>query len=355
MNVLRFAPLAAVLAAAPLAAQSLTSVDPGRVVQVDPSVVSSRRTFHLVGSGITPGANVGEMLTRMHVEMRRAGGEWQTLRPGESTTNQLWPEVLSKDWLATPGDLEIRVVVDGHPTNALPIHVVPAPTTPPEISAVSPRTLRPDTAARTFSMHVLRLSEPFTVRINGVETAQFGRYDVDAGELLWYFPRELIGRPGRYPVVVSTPAGASYPVYVDVLGAPRVVSVTPGEVIREKAGDAANVRVKVAFDGSLPASARVGNDSIGWITRTSLDMADGPTAVWVDVPMEMVRKAAFGHPQQISIVLSNEAGSSTGILTARSDASNMRIQGPAGTVARPGVDTRPIARPPVTRPPVVRP
>jgi hypothetical protein len=217
---------------------------------------------------------------------------------------------------------------------------------------VSPATLRPGTEAQTFSMHVADLSEPFTVSIGGAETTQFGRYDVDAGDLLWYFPRALIGRPGRYPVVVSTRAGASYPAYVDVLGVPRVVSVTPAEIVREKAGDGTTVRIRVVFDGSMPATARVGSDRLGWVTRSSLQLADSATAVWVDVPMEMVQKVTVGAPEQVSVVLTNEAGASTGTFAVRSDGSTLRV-------ARPGISTpatRAIVRPPPpSHPPMVRP
>ena len=347
MKLLLLAPVTLLLAA-PLAAQTLTSVSPNRVVQVDPSAVSSRRVFRVVGEGITPGANVGETLRRTRVEMRRGGGAWTGVAINEGmTANELGYGVYSKDWLTTPGDLEVRVVVDGRPINALNIRVAPAPTVAPTITSVSPATLPPGTEPRTFVIRVRDLSEPFRVSIGGTETDRYGRYDVDAGELVWYLPAALSGRPGRYPVVVSTRAGASYPVYVDVLGVPRVTSVTPGEIVKERAGDASTVRLRVEFDGSLPTSARVGNDVLGWVSHASLAMADGPRAVWVDVPMSMIQKVAAGPPQEVRVELSNSAGTSAGTLSVRSDGSAVRRIGPAPGVVRPA--------PPIRRPPVVRP
>ncbi|HYH78957.1 MAG TPA: hypothetical protein VEX86_04150 [Longimicrobium sp.] len=346
-------PLALACLAAPLAAQTLVSVEPSRVVQVDPSVISSRRVFRVAGTGITPGASVGETLARVRLEMRRAGGAWTTVPINEGmTSNAFGYGVYSKDWLTTPGDLELRAVVDGRPTNTLAIRVAPAPTVAPEIVSVSPATLTPGTEARQVGIRVRNLSEPFTVSIGGAVTDRFGRYDVDAGDLVWYVPAEMIGRPGRYAVVVSTRAGASYPVYVDVLGVPRVTSVTPGEIVKERAGDASSVRLRVEFDGSLPTSARVGNDVLGWVSHTTLAMADGPRAVWVDVPMEMIRKVTLGPPQEVRVELANSAGASSGTLSVRSDGSAVRIMRPSGVtrppppVARPPVIMRPLPTPP---------
>jgi hypothetical protein len=344
--------LLSALLAAPAAAQSLTSVQPTSVVQVDPSATGSTRTITVRGTGITPGANVGEDIARTAMQLRRAGGAWVTLSRsgGGITTNQQSVSVWSRDWFAVPGTLEVRMVVDGRPTNALPIQVTFAPTTPAEITQLSPAHLRPgQTSAAAYQFYVrgTRYSDPATVTVAGIP-APIARISVDEGYALVYLPAELRSRPGRYPVMVTTRAGSSYARYVEVDGPPNVVAVEPGEVVKERAGDAASVRVRVRFDGAAPTAARVGNDAVGWVAVSELPFADDPMAVWVDVPMAQVQAASAAQPQAIQIVLSNASGSGTGTLTARSDGSITRVQqiGPGVVRPRVNVPTTPVARPP---------
>ncbi|HET6765684.1 MAG TPA: hypothetical protein VFH27_18520 [Longimicrobiaceae bacterium] len=348
--------LASVCAALPLGAQALTSVTPTRVVQVDPSATGSTREIVLRGTGITPGANAGEDVKRVRFEMRRDGGEW--VSPGTAgggvTSNEWRKVVWSKDWFATPGQVEVRLVVDGRPTNAMPIRVDFAPTTPAEITELSPSHMPPYQSTESvylFYVRGVRYSDPLEVTVAGVR-ASFGRVSVDAGEALVYLPRPLRNLPGRYPVVVRTRAGSSLARYVEVDGPPQVASVAPAEVVRERAGTASTVRVKVAFGGAAPTSIRVGNDVVGWVGVPAQEWADSPTAVWVDVPIAMIQRATTAAPQAIQIVLTNGSGSSTGTLVARSDGSAVQIQRINPGVLRPTV---PVVRPPVARPPTPAP
>jgi hypothetical protein len=350
--------LLAALAAPPLAALSLTSLEPTGVVQVDPAETGSTRSLTLRGSGITPGANAGEDVARVRFQMRRAGGEWTTPRSagGGVTSNQWTFGVWSSEWFAVPGTLEVRLLVDGRPTNALPIAVAFAPTTPPEITALAPTQLPLGSSSEgsyLFYVRGLRYSDPLRVSVDGSE-ASFARVMVDSGYALVYLPAALRGRSGRYPVVVRTRAGASLPAYVEVAGPPRVAALEPGEVVKEKAGTGSSVRVRVRFEGAAPTSIRVGSDSLGWVSSPPQNWADSPVAVWVEVPMSMVNRAGFGHPQAIQIVLANPGGSSTGTLTARSDGSTLQLRpgvGAPATVARPGA----VSRPPPVNTPIVRP
>jgi hypothetical protein len=294
----------------------------------------------------------------VHLEMRRAGGDWTTPgSAGGSVSHEEWTKVVrSSEWFSVPGTIEVRMVVDGRPTNALPIRVDVAPTTPAEITQIAPTSLRPGLPSETaylFDVRGVRFSEPLQVTVAGMPTS-FGRIDFDGGDALVYLPSTLRTTPGRYAVVVTTRAGASYPKYVEVEGPPRVTSVEPAEVVRERAGSADPMRVRVSFSGAAPTEIRVGSDSLGWVTSPPQEWADSPTAVWVQVPLSMVQRATFGHPQAIQLALSNRSGTSTATLTARSDGSTLRIR--PGVTVPPSVGRpTPVVRPPGTVPSVPRP
>ena len=345
--------VAAVLAgAAPLPAQTITA-SPTRFYQVPPFTPLSEVRIDLTGAGITAAAERagGDFRGHIRVQMKRPGSDYEDVVGSGWSHDLVSVRVPGTPWLNVPGMLSLRLLIDGAPTNAVEVAVLAAPTSAPVITTVTPGSFAPGTAD-LFTVRGLNFSEPITVTVAGRE-ASLGSRDVNAGELRMHFPAELRGRSGRYGVVVTTRAGASLAHYVEVAGPPVVVAVEPGEVVKERAGDGAAVRVKVRFEGAGPTSARVGNDVLGWAAVATPDWADSPTAVWIDVPMTMVQKVAYPQPQEVQIVLSNASGSSTGTLTVSSDGSALRVipgARPGTTIVRPPeVNVPPVRRPP--RPP----
>ena len=345
--------VAAVLAgAAPLPAQTITA-SPTRFYQVPPFTPLSEVRIDLTGAGITAAAERagGDFRGHIRVQMKRPGSDYEDVAGSGWSHDLVSVRVPGTPWLNVPGMLSLRLLIDGAPTNAVEVAVLAAPTSAPVITTVTPGSFAPGTAD-LLTVRGLNFSEPITVTVAGRE-ASLGSRDVNAGELRMHFPAELRGRSGRYGVVVTTRAGASLAHYVEVAGPPVVVAVEPGEVVKERAGDGAAVRVKVRFEGAGPTSARVGNDVLGWAAVATPEWADSPTAVWIDVPMTMVQKVAYPQPQEVQIVLSNASGSSTGTLTVSSDGSAVRVipgARPGTTIVRPPeVNVPPVRRPP--RPP----
>src|SRR5688572_24294011 len=226
--------VAAVLAgAAALPAQTITA-SPGRFYQV-PTSTYSTRMIEVTGAGITASAERagGDFRGHVRVQLKRAGIDYEDVIGGVTWTHDLVSVRLpSTPWLNTAGTLSLRLVIDGTPTNAVDVAVLPAPVAAPTISSLSPESFAPGTAG-LFTVRGANFSDPVTVTVGG-RPASLGRYDVERGEVLPHFPAELRGRPGRYAVVVTTRAGSSLAKYLEVAGPPVVVAVEPGEVVKEK-------------------------------------------------------------------------------------------------------------------------
>jgi hypothetical protein len=194
----------------------LTSLSTTRyLTQAYPSI----KKLTIYGENLWPDYMTNAMSIELVVVHFKKDGRDQVIQKTSGTKTQLTVSFSSADWLTTPGNIEVYLMMGGpgettatRRTNSLWITVDAMPTFPPVITDVSPKEFR--TGLNRDQYYITILGNHFgeegstSVTIGGI-TANYGRLDLDNGKMYYWIPKELIATPGNYDVIVRTAFGES--------------------------------------------------------------------------------------------------------------------------------------------------
>lgn len=151
----------------------------------------------------------------------------QVIQQSSGNKTQLTVTFTSTDWLTTPGKIEVYLMMGKQGettpttrTNSLWVTVDAMPTMPPVITDIIPKEFK--TGLKRDEYYITILGNHFgesgttSVTIGGI-VANYGRLDLDNGKMYYWIPKELIGTPGKYDVVVKTAFGTSMPFPITIL------------------------------------------------------------------------------------------------------------------------------------------
>lgn len=229
--------LCILLCSIPLLATSqtkLTSLSTTRyLTQAYPSI----KKLTIYGENLWPDYMTNAMSIELVVVHFKKDGKDHVIQKTSGTKTQLTVSFSSADWLTTPGNIEVYLMMGGpgettatRRTNSLWITVDAMPTFPPVITDVTPKEFR--TGLNRDQYYITILGNHFgeegstSVTIGGI-AASYGRLDLDNGKMYYWIPKELIATPGKYDVIVRTAFGESRPFPITIVSPTmKMVQVT---------------------------------------------------------------------------------------------------------------------------------